>query len=189
MDDLPDDIVDAIFDKIGTCRVAVFMAATARRYRAAFARAWAAGAFQPVVYVDGNGGEPAGGRLCSECAPGDDLQLAIDRCPPGGAILLQEGVHVHLPTLIVNRDVHLFGRGLAYLQPFADLGEADRATVDGLHIRNKSCGVNIEIGNLHHLCRLHGGVHHQQRQLCTGWQRPHVPRKWHHRVGYRSNRA
>ena len=55
---------------------AVALACTCRRLRAAFGRAWAAGAFQPSDDpADRLVGEPPGGRFCMELPPGADVQV------------------------------------------------------------------------------------------------------------------
>ena len=81
--------------------------------------------------------EPAG-RFDVEVSPGgESLQSAVDRCPPGGAILLRPGTHVG--TVTISREVHVFGRGAAVLQvPPSGMGVsciAPVSTLDGLLVR------------------------------------------------------
>ena len=59
--------------------------------------------------------EPPHG-YCLEVAPGEDIQLAVARCPLGGAVLLQSGLHLRWHELYLSRDVHIFGRGSALLE-------------------------------------------------------------------------
>ena len=104
--------------------------------------------------------------------PGEDLQVAVDRCPPGGSVLLLPGTHEG-PLVLgrrekgwgeedgegegeeggekekasdarkggpppVDKEVHIFGRGLATLRTSGSTvvsSTAARSTVDGLIIR------------------------------------------------------
>ena len=87
---------------------------------------------------------PCGLRLCPPifgsffaiAEAGSCVQAAVDACPPRGAILLGPGTH--LGPLVISKEVHIYGRGLATLE--CD-GSADTltstaavATVDGLVI-------------------------------------------------------
>ena len=44
-------------------------------------------------------------------APGRSIQEALDRCKIGGSILLQPGSYSE--SIVVKREMHVFGRGLA----------------------------------------------------------------------------
>ena len=141
------------------------LACTCRRLRTAWDRSWAAGAFQPVVAPDdGTVREPQAGRFCVEVTPGEDVQSAVSRCRSGGAVLLLPGVHVTHVALVIDRDVHLFGRGAATLDRAMPGGGtavralAPRTTLDGISIRGYVC-VAIESGTP----RL------QQCLLSAGW--------------------
>ena len=59
--------------------------------------------------------EPADGTFDVTVAPGEDMQAAVDRCPPGGCVLLLPGTH----------------EGRIVLQP-ADALEDDDADVDAI---------------------------------------------------------
>ena len=101
--------------------------------------------------------EPAAGAFDEVVAPDESIQAAIDRCREGGSILLQPGTYEPSETLLIAREVHVFGRGLARLR--ADKGDgvastASAATLDGLVIERaqasekKFIGVAIEKGGL-----------------------------------------
>ena len=79
-------------------RDAARLACACRRFRPTFKAAWAAGAFQPIRGSDGMMKEPPGGRFCLEVAEGEDVQMAVDRCPPGvyHCACMCEHMHVHL---------------------------------------------------------------------------------------------
>ena len=74
-------------------------------------------------------------------APGEDIQAAVDACPPGGSVLLQPGTHAGPLALKADKEVHVFGRGRALLQSAAFgviASEAARSTLDGLIVRCES---------------------------------------------------
>ena len=91
-----------------------------------------------VSPVSGRVREPASGHFDVEVAPGASLQAAVDRCRPGGAILLRPGMH-HVGFVSIAREVHVFGRGEATLQvPRSGRAlacTAAAATLDGLSVR------------------------------------------------------
>lgn len=67
--------------------------------------------------------------------PGEDVQAAVDRCPSGGAVLLEEGTHVSPAGIVLRTDARLFGRGLATLR--TEILVADtvgNASIDGLTV-------------------------------------------------------
>ena len=77
-------------------------------------------------------------------APGEDVQAAVDACPPGGTVLLGPGTHAGPLTLGADKEVHVFGRGRATLRAEwgdALLSRAARATVDGLIVRREAAGL------------------------------------------------
>ena len=100
--------------------------------------------------------EPVSGAFDVTVAPGDDVQAAIDRCPPGGCVLLLPGTHEGplvlgpreaangggAPVQVADKEVHVFGRGRATLR--AATGEsvltcrAATATCDGLVVRQEA---------------------------------------------------
>ena len=82
--------------------------------------------------------EPANGAFDVTVAPGEGVQAAVDRCPPGGCVLLLPGTHSGPLVLAADQVVHVFGRGQATLQSSsctALTSEAVEATCDGLVIR------------------------------------------------------
>ena len=71
-------------------------------------------------------------------APGEDVQAAVEGCPPGGCVLLLPGVHAGPMVLGRDKEVHVFGGGQATLlasNEAALTSFAARATVDGLMLR------------------------------------------------------
>ena len=76
-------------------------------------------------------------------APGEGVQAAVDRCPPGGCVLLLPGTHLGPLVLAANKVVHVFGRGCATLQT-ADvtvlISSAQESTIDKLAIRREAGG-------------------------------------------------
>ena len=83
--------------------------------------------------------EPASGAFNVTVPPGEDVQAAVDRCPPGGCVLLLPGTHEGPLVLPVDKVVHVFGRGQATLLRTTGGGVltsfATSSTVDGLIIR------------------------------------------------------
>ena len=85
--------------------------------------------------------EPASGAFDVTVAPGEGVQVAVDACPPGGCVLLLPGTHEGSLTLAVDKEVHVFGRGLATLWTAAGAvvdSEAAKSTLDGLAIRREA---------------------------------------------------
>lgn len=75
------------------------------------------GAYRPLVAPNGHVSEPEHGRFFAEIPPDVvNLQHAINRCPPGVAMLLLPGAHVINQSLNLTNDVTLFGRGEASLE-------------------------------------------------------------------------
>ena len=74
-----------------------------------------------------------------ECpTPGKILQAAVDRCRPGGSVLLLPGMHEGPLVLPPGKVVHVFGRGLASLHVAygnALTSSAANSTIDGLNFR------------------------------------------------------
>ena len=71
-------------------------------------------------------------------APGVNVQTAIDRCPPGGTVLLLPGTHEGPLVLRADQEVHVFGRGKATLRTSAEhviVSASEKATLDGLVVR------------------------------------------------------
>ena len=93
------------------------------------------------VRRDGTVLEPAGGAFDVTVAPGEDMQAAVDACPPGGCVLLLPGTHDGSLMLIPGKEVHVFGRGQATLRTAAGgvlTSRASRVTVDGLLLRREA---------------------------------------------------
>ena len=90
------------------------------------------------VGPDGAVREPASGAFDVTVAPGENVQAAVDACPPGGSVLLLPGTHDGPLVLTADKVVHVFGRGLATLRAATGTVtsiEAETATLDGLFIR------------------------------------------------------
>ena len=104
-------------------------------------------------------------------APGEGVQAAVDRCPPGGCVLLLPGVHAGPlvlgprevvngegpPVQVADKEVHVFGRGRATLRAAAGdvlTSAALVSTIDGLAVRRDAgegrncCGVQVKSGRL-----------------------------------------
>ena len=87
--------------------------------------------------------EPASGTFDVSVAPGANVQAAVDRCPPGGCVLLLPGTHDGPLVLAADKVVHVFGRGLATLRTASGTvikSESTKATLDGLVIRREAGG-------------------------------------------------
>ena len=87
--------------------------------------------------------EPANGAFDVTVAPGEDVQAAADRCPPGGCVLLLPGTHAGPLVLAAVKVVHVFGRGRATLRTVSGgeavvTSESKKATLDGLIIRSET---------------------------------------------------
>ena len=93
-------------------------------------------------------------------APGEDVQAAVDACPPGGSVLLLPGAHEGPlvlgprevangegpPVQVGDKEVHVFGCGQATLRTSGKnvkdvlTSSAEVATVDGLVLRREASG-------------------------------------------------
>ena len=87
--------------------------------------------------------EPASGAFDVTVAPGEDVQAAVNRCPPGGSVMMLPGMHDGSLMLAAGQEVHVFARGLATLRAAAGkvVTSAAVATVDGLVVRREAGGV------------------------------------------------
>ena len=97
------------------------------------------------VGPDGAVREPALGAFDVTVAPGENVQAAVDACPPGGSVLLLPGTHDGPLVLAAAKVVHVFGRGLATLRMTtgtAVTSEAAEGTMDGLIIRREAGGIS-----------------------------------------------
>ena len=103
-------------------------------------------------------------------APGEDVQVAVDRCPRGGSVLLLPGTHAGPLVLASDKDVHVSGGRQATLQT-ADgdvlTSSSENATVEGIFVRREAggggdgVGVRIKGGRLRLLaCDVIGAQHH-----------------------------
>ena len=73
----------------------------------------------PFIAPDGTVSEPLSGRFSVICDPveGEEgIQRAIRDCEEGGSVLLREGAYLVTRTLLLDRSVHIFGRGKAELR-------------------------------------------------------------------------
>ena len=95
------------------------------------------------VGPDGAVREPASGAFDVTVAPGENVQAAVDACPPGGSVLLLPGTHDGPLVLTAGKVVHVFGRGLATMRTEAGTvvtSEVAEGTMDGLIIRREAGG-------------------------------------------------
>jgi len=93
------------------------------------------------IGADGAVREPASGAFDVTVPPGEPVQAALNRCPPGGSMLLLPGEHAGPVVLSPSKEVHVFGRGLAVLSTSTGevlVSEAVTSTVDGLVIQRKA---------------------------------------------------
>ena len=123
------------------CRDAAALACVCRAATAAaLASKW------PRTVRIGPGGhvlEPASGTFDVTVAPGEGVQAAVNRCPPGGSVLLLPGTHAGPLVLPTGKEVHVFGRGRATIltaQGFVVTSDSAVATLDGLVIRREAGG-------------------------------------------------
>ena len=87
--------------------------------------------------------EPASGTFDVTVPPGENVQAAVDVCPPGGSVLLLPGNHDGPLVLVADKVVHVFGRGRATLRTAAGVvftSSAVASTVDGLILRREAGG-------------------------------------------------
>ena len=140
------------------CRDAAALACVCR----AAAAAALASKWRSAVRVGRSGAvlEPASGTFDVTVAPGEDVQAAADRCPPGGCMLLLPGTHDASLVLPADKEVHVFGRGRATLRSAAGTvvtSSSAVSTIDGIVVRQEriiegihrsSFGVAIEGGAL-----------------------------------------
>ena len=143
-------------DTPGPLRMSRDAAAIACLCRAARA-AVRASSWPAVVRIrrDGMVLEPASGAFNETEAPGQSVQAAVDRCRPGGSILLLPGVHEG-PMVLGETETHLFGRNAARLwmrRGALITSTAPVATVDRLILWpmlewKSSYGVHITSGRL-----------------------------------------
>ena len=94
------------------------------------------------VGPDGAVREPASGAFDVTVAPGENVQAAVDACPPGGCVLLLPGTHAGPLVLTAGKVVHVFGRGRVTLAATGTVvtSEAAEGTLDGLIIRREAGG-------------------------------------------------
>ena len=97
--------------------------------------------------------EPPSGTFDVTVPPGEPVQAAVDRCPPGGCVLLLPGMHDGTLFLAADKVVHVIGRGRATLRTATGTVVTSRAvmsTLDGLIIRHEEglCGTWIRGGRL-----------------------------------------
>ena len=86
--------------------------------------------------------EPASGVFDVTVAPGQSLQAALSRCPPGGTVLLLPGMHAG-PLVLADKTMHVFGRGQATLVArTVDVVSSTvlKSTLDGIAIRQEGEG-------------------------------------------------
>ena len=93
--------------------------------------------------------EPAAGAFDVTVAPGEDVQAAVDACPPSGCVLLLSGTHAGPLVLNADKELHVFGRGRATLRTSTGIvlsSEALRSTVDGLAVRREAGELDVGVG-------------------------------------------
>ena len=113
--------------------------------RAAIASWWAAQHAEKVA-ARAAGAAPPGWVFPPDAfdvtvAPDEDLRAALDRCPPGGSMLLLPGTHTWPPERLLSEEVHVFGRGQVKLLVVGgrkgSVYFCNKATFDGLVIRHE----------------------------------------------------
>ena len=57
------------------------------------------------------GGIPKRSTVCATLSPGENIQVALSRCPPGQVVQLNAGTYIVNDFLIVNRGITLRGAG------------------------------------------------------------------------------
>ena len=103
----------------------------------------ASGGDPVIIDSDGTVREPASGTFDVTVSPGEDVQAAVNRCPPGGCVLLMPGRHDGPLVLAANKEVHMFGRGQATLRTLKGTvvtSKAIESTLDGLSLRREEGG-------------------------------------------------
>ena len=127
--------------------------------------------------------EPYSGAFDVTVAPGEDVQAAVDACPPGGCVLLLPGTHAGPlklgprmvengewpPVWTADKEVHIFGRGRATLRAADDnvlSSRAVTATVDGLVLRR---GRGLDGRSYACACIDGGGLRLQASDIQNSW--------------------
>ena len=103
----------------------------------------------PVIAEDGAVSEPPSGRFSATCHPRDGgagIQAALDACEEGGTILLEEGIYDFLfgQCLLINRRVHVFGRGTAILN-FTAFTRDSESEEDGFDLHFITCTSSVSL--------------------------------------------
>ena len=62
-----------------------------------------------IVRRSGAVSEPPSGEFDAVVSPGQSLVPIIEVLPPGSAVLLLEGDHILRETLVISKEVHIFG--------------------------------------------------------------------------------
>ena len=117
--------------------------------------------------------EPASREFDVTVAPDEDIQAAIDACPPGGCVLLRAGIHAaEAPVMLNNKSIYIFGRCAATITCASGVvinTLAARATLVGLtlvalkmpspHMQDPYFVVNLNPGSRVRIqaCRVDGG--------------------------------
>ena len=77
-------------------------------------------------------------------SPGDDIQAAVARCPPGGSVLLSPGIYERPLRLMRGKSVRIFGQGQAILRAVVEVVNPGEVVLDGLVLRK---GIVLQRGS------------------------------------------
>ena len=108
---------------------------------------------------------PSDGAYDVTIDPGENVQAGVDRCPPGGSVLLLPGTHLGPLSIGAGKAVHVFGGGRAILRStMAENVSCDAAdaSLDGLILRSGDSRVAWESM----LIPLGTGDYRQSRGYC-----------------------
>ena len=166
---------------LAPCRDAAALACTCPAARAAYAHS----KWPRKVRIGPSGAvfEPASGAFDVTVTPGEEMYDAVERCPPGGCMLLLPGTHAGPlklgprmvengewpPVWTADKEVHIFGRGRATLRAADDnvlSSRAVTATVDGLVLRR---GRGLDGRSYACACIDGGGLRLQASDIQNSW--------------------
>ena len=82
-------------------------------------------------------------NICSEkfdicISPSVSLQTGINNCPDGGSILLLPGIHNGQIVIDNNKEINIFGRGIATIE-LSIISNSKKLTIDGVNSTSNKC--------------------------------------------------